>query len=151
LGTYSKYARGTGHIVDGGNQDYGFFLQHEVNAAGQSLYKYRHWMGPVQQAYENTADSMSGNNASKYCITGNNCVNEPLIMQVRGMTTGWPLYGNANGGYAPSQVSDPEFGVGLRGFDDTFGGPPLDTLGSTHNIARTLPERLLMDQTDGDL
>ena len=137
LGTYNKYARGTGHVVDGGNQDYTFYLQHDTNARGQQLNKFRHWMGPIQFADENT-DNTLGSNSNKFCITNIFSVNEPLIMELRGMTTGWPLYGNANKGY--SSAADPEFGAGIIGFDETYGGPPIDPLGNIHPIARTLPE-----------
>jgi len=137
LGTYNKYARGTGHVVDGGNQDYTFYLQHDTNARGQQLNKFRHWMGPIQFADENTDNALS-TNSGKFCITNIFSVNEPLIMELRGMTTGWPLYGNANKGY--SSASDPEFGAGIIGFDETYGSPPIDPLGNIHPIARTLPE-----------
>jgi hypothetical protein len=137
-GQWNKYARGTGHVVDGGNQDYAFYLQHDTNARGQQLYKFRHWMGPVKKTNENDNLSLSSTTANKYCITNTFSVNEPLIMELRTMTAGWPLYGNADKGY--SAASDPEFGGNLIGFDETYGAPPLDPLGNPHPIARTLPE-----------
>ena len=94
-------------------------------------------MGPIQFADENTDNALS-TNSGKFCITNIFSVNEPLIMELRGMTTGWPLYGNANKGY--SSASDPEFGAGIIGFDETYGSPPIDPLGNIHPIARTLPE-----------
>jgi hypothetical protein len=138
LGKFNKYTRGGGHVVDGGNQDYCFYLQYDTNAAGQQLNKFRHWMGPVQFADENSADTFSDTTANKYSITNIFCVNEPLIMELRGLTSGWPLYGNANKGY--SSASDPEFGSGIVGFDMSYGDPPVDPLGNKHPIARTLPE-----------
>jgi len=134
FGKFNTYARGTGHIVDGGNQDFAFYLQHDTNARGQQLNKFRHWMGPLRFSDENTTTSLTGTG----CITNIFSVNEPLIMEMRTMTAGWPLYGNADKGY--STATDPEFGSGIIGFDETYGGPPTDPLGNVHPIARTLPE-----------
>jgi hypothetical protein len=138
-GKYSSYPRGSGHIVDGGNQDFYFYLQHEYNARGDQLNKFRHWMGPVQFTDENTSSSLASN--SKFSITNSFCVNEPLIMEVRAMTTGWPLYGNANKGYLPAVSAadiDAEYGA-ARGFDDSFMSFA-DPFGTSIPIARTLPE-----------
>jgi len=138
LGKYNTYARGSGHVVDGGNQDFSFYLQHDTNARGQQLNKFRHWMGPIQFSDENTSAAMSSATSNKYSITNIFSVNEPLIMEMRVLTSGWPLYGNANKGY--SSTSDPEFGSGINGYDETYGAPPVDPLGNPHPIARTLPE-----------
>ena len=131
LGKYN-YARGSGHVVDGGNQDFAFYLQYDTNAKKQQLYKYRHWMGPQRFTDENTSAALSSATASQYSITNIFSVNEPLIMELRVMTTGWPLYGNADKGYA--SASDPEFGSNILGFDESY------LNGNAHPIARTLPE-----------
>ena len=117
--------RGSGHVVDGGNQDFSFYLQYDTSVKGQQLYKYRHWMGPKTVNDEKLTDGSQS-------VTNNFCVNEPLLMELRAMTTGWPLYGNANKGY--TTASDPEFGAGIIGFDETY------LSGAAHPIARTLPE-----------
>ncbi|MEI6284444.1 MAG: hypothetical protein WCP40_05020, partial [Opitutae bacterium] len=117
--------RGSGHVVDGGNQDFSFYLQYDTSVKGDKLYKYRHWMGP-----KTTSDELKTDGTGS--VTNNFCVNEPLIMELRAMTTGWPLYGNANKGY--TSASDPEFGSNLIGYDETY------LSGAAHPIARTLPE-----------
>jgi hypothetical protein len=117
--------RGSGHVVDGGNQDFSFYLQYDTSVKGDKLYKYRHWMGPKTISDETKTDGTGS-------VTNNFCVNEPLIMELRAMTTGWPLYGNANKGY--TSASDPEFGGNILGFDETY------LSGAAHPIARTLPE-----------
>jgi hypothetical protein len=138
-GNYSTYPRGSGHIVDGGNQDFYFYLQHQFNARGQELNKFRHWMGPIQYSDENTSSSLAQN--SKSAITNSFCVNEPLIMELRAMTTGWPLYGNANKGYLPAKDPndiDAEYGA-ENGFNESYASMA-DPFGVSIPIARTLPE-----------
>ena len=121
----TKLPRGSGHVVDGGNQDFAFYLQYDTSVKGDKLYKYRHWMGPKTTSDELKTDGLGS-------VTNNFCVNEPLIMELRAMTTGWPLYGNANKGY--TSASDPEFGSNILGYDETY------LSGGAHPIARTLPE-----------
>lgn len=137
-GKYSSYPRGTGHVVDGGNQDYLFFLQYDTNARDDKLNKSRKWMGPIQYSDENTPNALNSGTSGKFCIKNIFSVNEPLITEVRLLSSGWPLYGNANDGYSSS--TDPEFGSGITGFDKSYGSPPKDPLGNQHAIARTLPE-----------
>jgi len=118
--------RGTGHIVDGGNQNFTFYLQHNTNAKGDKLAKYRHWMGPKTLADEDRTDGGQS-------ITNANCVNEPLILALRVMTAGWPLYGNAAKGY-DDQTSPADPLGKMKGFNADY------LSGNAHPIARTLPE-----------
>ncbi len=118
--------RGTGHIVDGGNQNFTFYLQHNTNAKGDKLAKYRHWMGPKTEADENLTDG-------KQSITNANCVNEPLILALRVLTAGWPLYGNAAKGYYDATSPADPIGT-IKGFNEEY------LSGGAHPIARTLPE-----------
>ena len=120
--------RGSGHVVDGGNQNFTFYLQHNTNAKGDKLAKYRHWLGPKTLADEDRTDGAQS-------VTSTNCVNEPLILALRVMTAGWPLYGNAAKGYYDA-TSPPDPIGPMKGFNEEYYKDPL----IAHPIARTLPE-----------
>ena len=132
-GTYFNFPqnttmpRGSGHIVDGGNQNFTFYLQHNTNAKGDKLAKYRHWMGPQTLADEDLTNGTGSINKAYL-------VNEPLILALRVMTAGWPLYGNAAKGYYDA-TSPPDPIGPMKGFDGSY--HKTDPL---HPIARTLPE-----------
>ena len=135
LSGYNTKSRGSGHVVDGGSQEFAFYLQYDTSQTGQPLNKYRHWFGPTTLLNEDPP-SLSSTTASTYAITNNNTVNESLVLSLKAVTTGWPLYGNAAKGYGGASfgIADPEFGGSIVGFDwGTTNDPPL---------ARTLPDIL---------
>jgi hypothetical protein len=96
--------RGGGHVVDGGYQTWNFYLLNEYSHKNQQLNWARRWFG--------TTDDTRATNGQG-AVMGVELVNEPLLLNLRCMTTGWPMYGNANSGYTVN--SDPEFG-GVTGF-----------------------------------
>lgn len=100
----SNSVRGDGHTVDGGYQMWNFYLLHEYSHDNRRLSWGRRWFGMSDDPRQ-----VDGTNA----VNGVELVNEPLLLNLRGMTTGWPMYGNANSGYTVE--SDPEFGV-VQGF-----------------------------------
>ena len=91
--------RGGGHVVDGGYQNWNFYLLNEYSHKNQQLNWARRWFGTTDDTR-----ATGGQGA----VMGVELVNEPLLLNLRCMTTGWPMYGNANQGYTVN--SDPEFG-----------------------------------------
>ena len=96
--------RAGGHIVDGGYQTWNFYLLNEFSHRNQQLNWARRWFG----TNDNTMLT-DGQTA----VRGVEQVNEPLLLNLRCMTSGWPMYGNANSIYTVN--SDPEFGT-VSGF-----------------------------------
>ena len=96
--------RGGGHVVDGGYQHWNFYLLNEYSHKNQQLSWGRRWFGTTDDTRQ-----AGGQGA----VRGVELVNEPLLLNLRCMTSGWPMYGNANRGYTVN--SDPEFGA-VQGF-----------------------------------
>ena len=122
--------RGSGHIVDGGSQKWSFYLQYPKDFTGKEdlsptrrwsgpIYEYANWLGAdglpatIAPAYTNLIDGSQ----SVYQMYG---VDEPLILSFRGLSSGWPAYGNAANEYLKGK-EDPEFkGKDVLGFKEEF-------------------------------
>ncbi len=86
----------TGKISIAGNQVWNFYLINNKDADGKDLNPNRRWFGAPETVVAGTTNLADVADEGNETAPGWHLVDEPLLLNLQAMTSGWPMYGNGN-------------------------------------------------------
>ena len=86
----------TGKISIAGNQVWNFYLINNKDADGKDLNANRRWFGAPETIVAGTTSLATVADEGNETAPGWHLVDEPLLLNLQAMTSGWPMYGNSN-------------------------------------------------------
>ena len=86
----------TGKISIAGNQVWNFYLINNKDADGKDLNANRRWFGAPETIVASTTSLANVADEGNETAPGWHLVDEPLLLNLQAMTSGWPMYGNGN-------------------------------------------------------
>jgi len=96
---YKEGRTRTGQVSSAGNQVWNFYLINSLDADGNALDPNRRWFGSPD-SQKDVASGAYDSDEGTQTAPGWHLVDEPLLLNLQAMTSGWPMYSNSNANWS---------------------------------------------------